>query len=73
MAYTIEQLNALEEALVRGERRVTFSDKTVEYRGVDELKEAIRLVKTGLAQQAAHTGLVPPVVRQVRITTAKGL
>ena len=72
MAYTLEQLEALEGALVRGERRVTFADKTVEYRGVDELKEAIRLVKVGLAQQAADTGLLPPVVRQVRVTTSKG-
>lgn len=72
MAYTLEQLEALEGALVRGEQRVTFADKTVEYRTVDELKEAIRLVKVALAQQAADTGLVPPVVRQVRVTTSKG-
>lgn len=72
MAYTLEQLEALEGALVRGERRVTFADKTVEYRTVDELKEAIRLVKVALAQQAADTGLLPPVARQVRVTTNKG-
>ena len=72
MAYTLEQLEALQGALVRGERRVTFADKTVEYRTVDELKEAIRLVKVGLAQKAADTGLLPPVVRQVRVTTTKG-
>lgn len=73
MAYTQEQLNALESALARGEKRVTFGDKTVEYRSVDELKAAIREVQHGLADQAAATGLVPPLVRQIRITTSKGM
>ena len=72
MAYTIEQLDALEGALARGERRVTFADKTVEYRTVEELKEAMRLVRSGLAEQSAATGLVPPIARQIRVTTTKG-
>ncbi|WP_412770595.1 phage head-tail joining protein, partial [Ralstonia solanacearum] len=37
--------------------RVTFQDKTVEYRSVDELKMAIREVRRGLFEQAAETGL----------------
>lgn len=73
MAYTIDQLAALEAALAKGERRVTFADKTVEYRSVAELQEAIRLVSRGLAEQAAATGLIPPPARQVRVTTDKGL
>ena len=44
MAYTEIQLQALESALAKGERRVTFADKTVEYRSVDELMAAIREV-----------------------------
>ena len=60
MAYTIEQLTALEAALAKGEKRVSFGDKTVEYRSVQELKEAMRAVERGLAEQAAATGLVPP-------------
>lgn len=72
MAYTQEQLTALEAALAKGEKRVTFGDKTVEYRSVEELKEAIRAVERGLAEQAAATGLVPPAPRQIRITTGKG-
>ena len=31
MAYTQAHLDALEAALVKGEKRVTFGDKTVEY------------------------------------------
>ena len=61
MAYTEVQLQALETALAKGERRVSFGDKTVEYRSVDELKAAIREVKRGILEQAAATGLWPAV------------
>ncbi|HMW48724.1 MAG TPA: hypothetical protein PKD17_17900 [Cellvibrionaceae bacterium] len=73
MAYTYEQLDALQTALAKGEHRVTFADKTVEYRSVAELKEAIALVKRDLLEQAIATGLWPAPVRQIRITTVKGL
>ena len=72
MAFTEEQLSALEGALAKGEKRVTFGDKTVEYRSVEELKEAIRAVERGLAEQAAQTGIIPPPARQIRLTTTKG-
>ena len=49
MAYTSEQLTALEQALARGERRITLGDKTAEYRSVDELKAAIAEVRGVLA------------------------
>ena len=52
-------LATLEAALVKGERRVTFADKTVEYRSVEELKEAIREVKKAIDREAAATGLWP--------------
>jgi hypothetical protein len=67
MAYTQTQLRALRAALASGERRVTFGDKTVEYRSVDELKAAIREVETALA---AARGQRP--ARQIRVTTDKG-
>ena len=72
MAYTEDQLTVLETALAKGEKRVTFGDKTVEYRSVEELKEAIRAVERGLAEQAAQTGIIPPPARQIRLTTTKG-
>jgi hypothetical protein len=65
MAYTSEQLTALEQALARGEKRVTLGDKTVEYRSVDELKAAIAEVRGALA--AAHGVRT----RQIRLTTSK--
>jgi hypothetical protein len=72
MAYSQAQLDALEAALAKGERRVTFADKTVEYRTVEELAAAIKEVKRGLFDDAVNTGLWPRAPRQVRITTRKG-
>jgi len=72
MSFTQIQLEALETALTQGERRVSFGDKTVEYRSVDELRQAIRDVKRGLSEQAASTGLWPGAPRQIRVTTTKG-
>ena len=72
MAYTQEQLSALEAALAKGEKRVTFGDKTVEYRSVEELKQAILAVKRDLYEQAADTGLWSRAPRQIRVNTAKG-
>ena len=67
MAYTEVQLQALETALAKGERRVSFGDKTVEYRSVEELQAAIRTVESELARSAGATRK-----RQIRVTTSKG-
>ena len=67
MSYTNAQLNALRKALATGERRVSFGDKTVEYRSVEELQAAIRTVEAEIARNA---GASPK--RQIRVTTAKG-
>jgi len=72
MAYTQAHLEALEAALAKGEKRVTFADKTVEYRSIDELQAAIRAVRRDLFEQAAATGLLPGAPRQIRVTTRKG-
>lgn len=71
MTYTLEQLGALKRALATGERRVTFGDKTVEYRSIEELQAAIRAVKRDLHEQAVATGLWPSAPRQIRIHTRK--
>ena len=72
MAYSQEQLEALERALATGERRVTFQDKTIEYRTIDELQTAIQAVRKGLLKQAEETGLWPGSPRQIRLTSSKG-
>jgi hypothetical protein len=67
VTYTTTQLEALKRALATGERRVSFGDKTVEYRSVEELQAAIRTVEAEIARNA---GASPK--RQIRVTTAKG-
>ena len=67
MTYTTTQLDALKRALATGERRVSFGDKTVEYRSVEELQAAIRTVESELARSAGAGRK-----RQIRVTTAKG-
>ena len=67
MSYTNAQLKALRKALATGERRVSFGDKTVEYRSIEELQAAIRTVEADIARS---TGV--PAKRQIRVTTAKG-
>ncbi|MEW6100633.1 MAG: hypothetical protein AB1666_15750 [Pseudomonadota bacterium] len=72
MAYTQADLEALQAALAKGEKRVSFGDKTVEYRSVEELQAAIRQVKRELFEQAVATGLWPGAPRQIRLHTTKG-
>jgi hypothetical protein len=67
MTYTTTQLDALKKALATGERRVSFGDKTVEYRSVEELQAAIRTVEAEIARSAGT-----PAKRQIRVTTSKG-
>ncbi len=68
MPYTDQQLQALRDALANGARRVRFGDREIEYRTVDELKAAIAAAE---ADSARENGT--PVVRQIRISTSKGL
>lgn len=67
MPYSNEQLLALQKALATGEKRVTFGDKTVEYRSLDEIQAAIREVEASLARAAGSRR-----TRQIRVTTGKG-
>ncbi len=67
MAYTEAQRDALRKALASGERRVTYDGKTVEYRSIAELKEALAEVEAALAGAEGRR------VRQIRTTTSKGL
>lgn len=67
MAYTEQQLQALRDALANGVRRVRFGDREIEYRTVDELKQAISVAEADVAK---NSGV--PVTRQIRVSTEKG-
>ena len=66
MTYTLSQLDVLKRALATGERRVSFGDKAIEYRSIDELQAAIRTVEDDLARTSGV-----PITRQIRIDTRK--
>ena len=67
MPYTEQQLQALRDALANGVRRVTFGERTVEYRSVEELQEAIAAAEAELAKTSGT-----PITRQIRVSTEKG-
>lgn len=52
MAYTPAHLAAVERAIARGEKTVRYTDRTVEYRSVDELMRARDLIRSELVQSA---------------------
>lgn len=53
MATLQEQLTALKAARATGEKRVTYNGKTVEYRDISELNQAIAAVESEI--QATST------------------
>jgi len=71
MSYTPEHLTALERALATGEQRVTFGDRTVEYRSVDDLIAAIGVVRRDLEDQAVAAGTVRRRPRRLVVNTDK--
>jgi hypothetical protein len=73
MAYTPTQLEILQAALAKGEHRIIFEGKSVEYRSVEDLKAAIREVESGMRRSAAIAGRGKPITRQIRLTTSKGI
>jgi hypothetical protein len=52
MSFTQKHLEAVEAAIARGEKTVRYTDRTVEYRTVDELLKAREEIRTSLATAA---------------------
>lgn len=48
MAFTLNQLNALDNALASGQLKVEYDGKKVEYRSIDELIKARNVVRAEL-------------------------
>lgn len=68
MAYTETQRAALQEAIASGVLRVSYDGKTVEYRSMAELREALSEVNRELANAAGTA-----IRRTVKIYADKGL
>ena len=45
MAFTSEEIAGLRSAIAKGEKTVTFADRSVTYRSIAELVEALRLAE----------------------------
>ncbi|MCF5171200.1 hypothetical protein WH299_19770 [Pseudomonas sp. MYb541] len=68
MSFTPKHLEAIERAIARGEKTVRYSDRTVEYRSIDELLKARDEIRTSLINAAG------PRSRVIRLTHGgKGL
>ena len=52
MSFTKKHLEAVEAAIARGEKTVRYTDRTVEYRSVDELLKARDEIRTSLISAA---------------------
>ncbi len=48
MAYVLADLEKLEAAVASGALEVEYNDRKVRYRSMEDLKEAIQIVKRGL-------------------------
>ena len=69
MAWTQADVDALDNAIKSGTKRVRFSDREVEYMSMSDLLMARNLAS---AEVAAATPTQPPMVRQRRLYTDKG-
>lgn len=72
MDVSTEDLTALKEALIKGEREVSINDKRIVYRSVPELREAIHEIEMRLIRASAKKGRIAPAARQIRLNTSKG-
>ena len=52
MSFTQKHLDAVEAAIARGEKVVRYTDRTIEYRTVDELLKAREEIRTSLLSAA---------------------
>lgn len=66
MAFTTEQLAALEQAISQGALRVRYSDKEVQYRSLSEMLQLRDQIRQEL-------GLVKPSSRRLYAKHDKGL
>lgn len=48
MAYTLEDYEKLKKAIVNGVQSVNYGDKSVSYRSLAEMKEALRIMESEL-------------------------
>lgn len=53
MAFTVEQLNSIDDAIASGKLKVAFNGREVVYRSMSDLKSARDLIRQELMQSGA--------------------
>ncbi|WP_299082815.1 hypothetical protein [uncultured Paraglaciecola sp.] len=53
MSFTTAQLDAIESAIASGELKVSFGDREVVYRSIEDLLKARKVVRAGLEESGA--------------------
>ena len=61
MSFTQNDLDTINKAIARGERRVSFADRTVEYRDMGELLKARDTIQRDLSKAKGGTRRVWPM------------
>lgn len=70
MAFTQSDLDAINATIARGEKRVAYADRAVEYRSLDEMLQARAVIA---AELAVGTDPATARPRQYRAYASKGL
>lgn len=74
MAFTQDDLTALETAMKSGTRVVRYQDKTVEYRTLEEMLKLYNFIKTKLDEATTPEGLQTTVgTKRILASYSKGL
>ena len=55
MAWTTAERDALKSAIAKGEKSCTFADRSVVYRDLAEMREALALIEAELAAATSDT------------------
>lgn len=64
MAFTQTQLDALEEAIASGAKRVKYGDKEVEYPSLNEMMRLRDMMRRALGLTSSSAGRIYPTVKK---------
>lgn len=64
MAWTASDRDALQAAMAKGEKRVAFADRSVEYRTLDEMRQQLAMIEASLAEVADRPRLYRVIAGQ---------
>jgi len=69
MAYSVEDINNIKQAIALGARVVEYSDRKVEYRSLDDMKRTLAMME----KEVFGTQSTSSLPRRVPVVFGKGL